>query len=145
MRVMRIRVLALCSLLLATPAVAQEDFEARGSNLIGLSRIFGELHHIRRMCDPDREGDVWRNRMKRLIDLEQPSFDLRELMVGAFNDGYTAAQDRFSYCDNDSEDYAAARASVGEALVSSLTAPLYSAERGYDDPSVVVVRGDEPE
>jgi len=139
---MKVRVLAFCSVLLATPVSAQETFEARASNLAGLSRIFGELHHIRRMCDPDREGDVWRDRMKRLIDLEQPSFDLRERLVRAFNEGYTLAQDRFSYCDNDAEDYAAARASVGEALVSNLTAPLYSAERGFDDPSVVVVRGE---
>ncbi len=125
------------------PAAAQEDFAARRSGLVGLARVFGELHHIRRMCDPDREGDVWRNRMKRLIDYEQPSFDLREDMVGAFNGGYTSAQHDFSQCDNDAEDYAAARAANGEALVSGLTAPLYAAARGPEDPSVNIVRGDQ--
>ena len=103
--------------------------------------IFGELHHIRRLCEPDREGDVWRDRMKRLIDLEQPSFDLREEMVGSFNDGYSSAQSRFAFCDRDAEDYAAARALTGEALVSNLSASLYEAERGEEDDSVNIVRG----
>lgn len=127
----------------ALPAAAQDEYEARRAALSGLSQIFGELHHIRRLCEPDREGDIWRDRMKRLIDLEQPSFDLREEMVGAFNDGYSRAQSRFAYCDRDAEDYAAARAMTGEALVSNLTASLYEAERGEDDASVNVVRGAE--
>jgi len=127
----------------ALPAAAQDEYEARRAALAGLSQIFGELHHIRRLCEPEREGDIWRDRMKRLIDLEQPSFDLREEMVGAFNDGYSQAQARFAYCDRDAEDYAAARAMTGEALVSNLTASLYEAERGEDDASVNIVRGAE--
>jgi uncharacterized protein (TIGR02301 family) len=139
---------SLISLLFAvaavTPAVAQEgDYGARKRSLVSLAQIFGELHHVRRTCDPDREADVWRNRMKRLIDLEEPSFDVRERMVGAFNDGYLSAQARFPYCDRDAEDYAAARAYAGEALVSNLTAPLYAAERGEDAADVSVFRGNE--
>ncbi len=130
------------ALLLASPSWAQDDFDARRHALTSLSTIFGELHHIRRMCDPDREGDLWRDQMKRLIDLEQPSFDLRDEMVGAFNAGYASAQDRFSFCDNDAEDYAAARAASGGALVDNLSAPLYAAARGEEDDSVDVVRGD---
>jgi uncharacterized protein (TIGR02301 family) len=130
--------------LAAAPAAAQEgDYGARQRSLVSLAQIFGELHHIRRTCDPDREADAWRNRMKRLIDLEEPSFEVRELMVGAFNDGYVSAQGRFPYCDRDAEDYAAARAYAGEALVSNLTAPLYAAERSEDAPDVTVFRGNE--
>ena len=55
------------------------------------------MHHIRRTCDPDREGDFWRNQMKRLIDLEQPSFELRDAMVSAFNGGYTSAGDTIAW------------------------------------------------
>lgn len=138
------RALILAAVILATPAAAQEgDYGARQRGLVSLAQIFGELHHIRRTCDPDREADVWRNRMKRLIDLEDPSFDVREQMVGAFNDGYVSAQARFPYCDRDAEDYAAARAYAGEALVSNLTAPLYGAERGDDPDGVNVFRGTE--
>ena len=141
----RIIVLFAACLVAALPAAAQEDYRARSAALTGLSRIFGELHHIRRMCEPAREGDAWRDRMKRLIDLEQPSFDLREEMVGAFNDGYRSAQDRFSFCDRNAEDYAAARAVTGEALVASLSAPLIAAERGEDAEGVNVFRGGDPQ
>lgn len=136
------RIFFVLTILFALPAAAEDDYEARRSALTGLARIFGELHHIRRLCEPDNEADIWRDRMKRLIDLEQPSFDLREEMVGSFNEGYQNAQSGFAYCDRDAQDYAAARAQTGEALVSNLSAPLYAAERGEDDSSVDVVRGD---
>jgi len=140
------RVLFIIALIFALPAAAQESYEARRAALAGLSRIFGELHHIRRMCAPEREADIWRDRMKQLIDLEQPSFDLREEMVGAFNDGYQSAQARFDYCDRNAEDYAAARAMTGEALVANLAAPLYEAARGEEDDNVFVIRGgDDPQ
>lgn len=126
----------------ASPAASQEDYEARRRALTGISEIFGELHHIRRSCAPERESDAWRDRMKRLIDLEQPAFDLREEMVDRFNDGYASALARFPYCDRDAEDYAAARAAAGEALVAGLAAPLFAAARGGDDDSVNVYRGD---
>jgi len=133
-------------LVAAFPAAAQDDYAARKSALTGLSGIFGELHHIRRMCEPREESDIWRDRMKRLIDLEQPAFDLRDEMVGAFNDGYRAAQSRFDYCDRRAEDYAAARAAAGEALVSGLSAPLFEAAFGEDADGVTVFRGgDDPQ
>ncbi len=136
--------LVLLVLIAAAPALAQEgDYGARQRGLVSLAQIFGELHHIRRTCDPDREADIWRNRMKRLIDLEEPSFDVREQMVAAFNDGYVSAQSRFPYCDRGAEDFAAARAYAGEALVSNLTAPLFAAERGEDAADVTVFRGNE--
>lgn len=135
------KILLVLTMISALPAAAQDEYEARRAALTGLSRIFGELHHIRRLCEPGREGDIWRDRMKGLIDLEQPSFDLRDEMVGSFNDGYSSAQSRFANCDRDAEDYAAARALTGEALVSNLTMSLYEAGRGEEDDSVNVVRG----
>lgn len=123
------------------PAAAQENYDLRRASLSALSGIFGELHHIRRLCAPEREGDAWRERMKRLIELEQPSFDLREEMVRAFNSGYSSAQMDFSRCDREADDYAAARAETGRALIDNLTAPLYAAERGADAEGVNVIRG----
>jgi uncharacterized protein (TIGR02301 family) len=127
----------------AAPALAQSA--ARDGALVSLSRIFGEMHHLRRMCEPEAEADAWRNRMKRLIDLEQPSFELRESMVGAFNDGYLSAQTRHPVCDGEARDYAAARAAAGEALVSNLTAEIYAEQRQSDESDVAVIRGNEPQ
>ncbi|MEM9495486.1 MAG: TIGR02301 family protein [Pseudomonadota bacterium] len=123
-----IATLLACALFVAAPAYAQDDgdYRDRLNDLVTISGIFGEMHHIRRNCDPRREGDVWRDRMKKLIDFEGPQGPARERMVGAFNDGYRAAQRRFDYCDRDARDYAARRAATGDAIVARLMAPLYS-------------------
>ncbi|MBL4618786.1 MAG: hypothetical protein JKX88_01650, partial [Marinicaulis sp.] len=35
-----------------------DDYQIRKTDLVLLSAIFGELHHIRRHCNPRQEGDV---------------------------------------------------------------------------------------
>ncbi len=139
--------LLIAILILATPVSTQEvaaqesEWRDRQTALSGLAQIYGELHHIRRMCEPRDEADVWRDSMKKLIELEEPSFDVREAMVKAFNAGYSAAQNRYSYCDRQAEDFAAARAAQGDAYIRSLTAPLYEAMRDDDADGVTVWRG----
>ncbi len=108
------------------PAAAQDfnDYQVRKTDLVLLSSIFGELHHIRRHCDPRMEGDIWRTRMKKLVDLEEPQASAREEMVAAFNKSYRAAQDHFPTCSRQSRDHAAARAARGDAIIERLTASL---------------------
>lgn len=110
-----------------------QDFEAyqqRQRDLASLAGLFGELHHIRRTCDPRYEADVWRDRMKQLLELEEPQEGEREALVGAFNQGYRTAQSRFPACTREARDYAAARAAAGETIVARLTAPLRDATEG---------------
>lgn len=118
--------------LVFTPLFAQaQDYEAyveRQRDLTVISAIFGELHHIRRTCDPRYEADVWRERMKRLISLEEPDEQFREQLVAQFNDGYRKAQRAFPGCDRRARDYAAARAAQGEDIVRRLTAALEEEE-----------------
>lgn len=106
---------------------AFEDYQVRQSDLVALSALFGEMHHIRRQCNPRVEGDVWRERMKSLVDLEEPQPAARDDMVAAFNKGYRAAQQRFRSCSRDARDHAAARAAQGEMIVARLIAPLKEA------------------
>lgn len=104
-----------------------EDYQVRQSDLVALSALFGEMHHIRRQCNPRGEGDVWRERMKTLVDLEEPQPEARDEMVAAFNKGYRAAQQRFRSCSRNARDHAAARAARGEMIVARLVAPLEKA------------------
>ncbi len=116
--------------LAASPAAAQ-DLEAyleRQRDLSLLSSLFGELHHIRRTCEPRYEADIWRDRMKKLITLEEPEEAMREKLVAQFNDGYRRAQRRFPGCSRDARDYAAARAATGDAIIRRLTASLEEEE-----------------
>ena len=110
-------------------ALAQnlDEYNQRKDDLAELATIFGELHHIRRQCEPRIEANVWRERMKRLIALEEPQTDVHEEMVANFNRGYRRAQNRFDYCDRRARDYAAARARDGEMIVARLTQPLQRA------------------
>ena len=130
-------------LLIAAPAFAQDPYAAyleRQKNLTRLSEIFGELHHIRRTCEPRREADVWRNRMKRLVSLEEPTAQQRNAMVEAFNKGYAAARKSYIACERNAEDRAAAAALEGEQLVAALTAPLRPAETELEN-GAYVTRG----
>lgn len=97
----------------------------RGDDLKSLARIFGQLHHIRRTCEPQREADVWRDRMRRMIELEEPYPTLRTEMIEAFNGGFRDAQARFPYCDRDARDAAAASARDAEDVTTRLITPLY--------------------
>ena len=107
---------------------AAQDFEAyqqRQKDLVALSGVFGALHHLRRTCEPRREADRWRERMKQLVELEEPQTALREEMVGSFNAQYRNAQRRYLVCDRRARDRAASQALRGDDLVARLTAPLY--------------------
>lgn len=120
-------VLGLC--LFASPALAQTaaDYRQRQQDLVELASVFGELHHIRRLCEPRFEGDVWRERMKKLVELEQPQFEAREEMVKKFNAAYRSAGNRFLNCDRRARDYAAKRALFGESIIARLSVPLENA------------------
>ncbi|MEO0398471.1 MAG: TIGR02301 family protein [Pseudomonadota bacterium] len=129
---MRSRYIALAGLLFVsalgasvslTPAMAL-DYGKRQGDLKALSAVFGELHHLRRMCEPSRETDFWRERMKQMVSLEQPTASLRRQLVSAFNGGYTSAQQKHSRCSGEARRFAAERASAGRALTSKLAGGL---------------------
>jgi len=111
----------------AAPALGASDYQARHGDLVTLAGIFGELHHIRRNCEPRREADIWRDRMRRLVDLEEPRDLARNEMVASFNKSYRNAQGRYAYCDRDARAHAARRAAEGDAVIVRLMAPLYEA------------------
>ena len=120
-----------------------EDYQRRHANLVAISSIFGELHHIRRHCNPRMEGDVWRERMKTLVELEEPQPAAREEMVSAFNESYRAAQRRYPSCTRQARDYAASSAQRGEIIIARLTAPLFESVREDNENSVFVFEPNE--
>lgn len=135
-------VIATAAFLSNAGAQTFESYQQRQKDLILLSQIFGELHLIRRHCEPRMEGDIWRNRMKKLIDLEEPQAAAREEMAASFNKGYRSALRRFPSCDRRARDYAAGRAALGGDIIERLTAPLYEA-MAEDEALPTVWRGAE--
>lgn len=140
MKVLLVTIVALAAIVSSAAAQTYEDYQRRHADLIALSAIFGELHYIRRTCEPRYEADAWRERMKKLIDLEQPQDSEREEMVSNFNAGYRRVLDRFPVCNARARDYAAARAAQGDEIVDRLLAPLYQT-LSDDEQLPRVVRG----
>ena len=125
-----------------TASARAQDLEAykqRQQDLFALAELFGELHHLRRTCDPGFEADVWRERMKKLIDLEEPQTSEREAMVQQFNKGYRTAQSRHPSCDRRARDYAAARAAQGDVVVDRLANALRESEEDDFAPSPYLI------
>jgi uncharacterized protein (TIGR02301 family) len=125
--VMKFSCLIIATVLMSVGAAAAQDLESyqqRQRDLAALAELFGEMHHIRRTCEPRFEADVWRERMKQMIDLEEPQTEEREALVQQFNKGYRGAQARFPVCDRRARDYAAGRAAQGDAVVQRLSEAL---------------------
>jgi len=85
--------LVLASLAFANPAVAQD----RGQIMLDLSRVLGEAHALRQLCE-GADDYFWRDRMSRLLlaeGLDEPSeIRLRE----TFNEGYERRLAQFDAC-----------------------------------------------
>lgn len=111
---------------LISVATAQdlETYQQRQRDLNALAKLFGEMHHLRRSCEPQFEADVWRERMQKLLELEEPQAVERETLVQQFNEGYRDAQRRYPSCDRRARDYAASRAAQGGVIVGRLTQAL---------------------
>lgn len=114
-----------------------ETYQQRQRDLAALAELFGEMHHIRRTCEPRFEADVWRERMKQLIELEEPQAQEREALVQQFNKGYRGAQSRFPACDRRARDYAAARAAQGDAVVRRLSEALLEEDLAIASPYLI--------
>ena len=121
--------------LAASAANAQnlDNYEQRQSDLTSLSSVFGSLHYIRRICEPRIEANIWRERMKEIIKLEDPAPKQRDDMVAAFNAAYNEAQRRYPRCSRRAEDFAAMRAAMGNDYVARLAGPLYETLRNQDN------------
>lgn len=129
-------------LMSAGAAVAQdlETYQQRQRDLAALAELFGEMHHIRRTCEPRLEADVWRERMKQMLDLEEPQAAEREALVQQFNKGYRGAQSRFPSCDRRARDYAAGRAAQGDEVVRRLSDALHEEDLTVASPFVTPPR-----
>lgn len=105
-------------------ALQLEEFVKRQNNLVSLSGIFGELHHIRRTCVPALESTIWRDRMQNLVSLEEPDSETHLKMVTAFNDGFQKSKSLFSQCTKSAQEEGKNLAFRGATLVRDLTQPL---------------------
>lgn len=125
-RVLLFTALSILVMYSASPAQGRQydQYLQRQQDLVSLANIFGQLHHIRRTCNPRREANIWRERMQNLIELEEPDNDTHLNMVNAFNEGFRASRSSHPQCTRDAQDAGKDLAFKGNEIVQRLSAPL---------------------
>jgi len=89
--------------------------------LTDLSYALGEAHALRTVC-LGPEDQVWRGRMSRVIEVEQPDDPFRRRLVDAFNAGFVTGQARNPTCRETTPGEERAAARRGRDLARGLAA-----------------------
>ena len=79
------------------PAAAQSDTKPYDEKLMRLSEILGAVHYLRELCGGS-DGQVWRERMRELMDAEGSSALRRAKLTRSFNNGYRSYSRTYNSC-----------------------------------------------
>jgi uncharacterized protein (TIGR02301 family) len=109
---------------LATGALAQAGGDADSrpydDKLLRLSEILGAVHYLRELCGAS-EGQLWRDRMKELMDAEGSSALRRAKLTQSFNNGYRSYSRTYSTCTASARTAISRFLSEGADLADALT------------------------
>lgn len=83
-------------LLAAAPARAQ-DVKPYDERLMRLSEILGAVHYLRELCG-NSDGQLWRERMRDIMDGEGSSTLRRAKLTRSFNTGYRSYSRTYQSC-----------------------------------------------
>lgn len=120
----------ICALLLAM-AVTVSGVSAQGTSgetrpyddkLLRLCEILGAVHYLRELCGAN-DGQLWRDRMKELMDSEGSSALRRAKLTRSFNNGYRSYSRTYNTCSSSAQTainrFLAEGAEVATGLVKS--------------------------
>lgn len=79
------------------PAHAQTNDKPYDDRLLRLSEILGAVHYLRELCGAN-EGQVWRERMRELVDAEGSTALRRARFSRSFNQGYQSYSRTYKEC-----------------------------------------------
>lgn len=102
-RSLRIAIAAGMSAALLAPgaALAQgmntADSKPYDERLMRLAEILGSVHYLRELCESS-DGQLWRDRMRELIDAEGSSALRRARLTRSFNQGYNSYSRTYKTC-----------------------------------------------
>ncbi|HEU0160483.1 MAG TPA: TIGR02301 family protein [Hyphomicrobiaceae bacterium] len=82
---------------LAQPQVGSLENRPYDDKLLRLSEILGAVHYLRELCG-NNDGQLWRDRMKDLINAEGSSALRRAKLTRSFNDGYRSYSRTYYSC-----------------------------------------------
>ncbi len=76
---------------------APADAKPYDDKLLRLAEILGAVHYLRELCSAN-DGQLWRDRMKELIDTEGGTAIRRARLTRSFNQGYRSYRRTYVTC-----------------------------------------------
>jgi uncharacterized protein (TIGR02301 family) len=81
----------------ASPAIAADDDKPYDDRLMRLSEILGAVHYLRELCGAN-DGQLWRDRMRDIMEGEGSSALRRAKLARSFNNGYRSYGRTYQSC-----------------------------------------------
>jgi len=101
----RIAAAALLAMAATCAAAAQgttTDIRPYDDKLLRLSEILGAVHYLRELCGAN-DGQLWRDRMRELMDTEGSTALRRAKLTRSFNNGYRSYSRTYSSCSSSAQ------------------------------------------
>jgi uncharacterized protein (TIGR02301 family) len=111
-----VALLGLC----AQTALNAPDAKPYDDKLLRLSEILGAVHYLRELCGAS-DGQLWRDRMKELMDTEGASALRRNKLTRSFNNGYRSYSRTYNSCTPSAQTAITRFLSEGAEIAESLT------------------------
>ena len=78
-------------------AISPSDAKPYDDRLMRLSEVLGAVHYLRELCGAN-DGQLWRDRMKELMDAEGSTALRRAKLTRSFNNGYRSYSRTYNSC-----------------------------------------------
>jgi uncharacterized protein (TIGR02301 family) len=86
----------------AQAPASSPDSRPYDDKLLRLSEILGAVHYLRELCGAN-DGQLWRDRMKELMDAEGSSALRRARLTRSFNNGYRSYSRTYNNCTSSAQ------------------------------------------
>jgi uncharacterized protein (TIGR02301 family) len=122
---MAVALLAATLVGLAGPCARAQQAETKpyDERLVRLSEILGAVHYLRELCG-NNDGQIWRDRMRELIEGEGTTASRRAKLTKGFNDGYRSYSRTYQSCTPTAQvainRFLTEGAQIADTLVSSV-------------------------
>lgn len=107
-------------LVLSIQSAAAQDTRPYDDRLLRLSEILGAIHYLRELCG-NNDGQLWRDKMRELMEAEGSSALRRAKLIRSFNNGYRSYSRTYAACSASAQvavsRFLAEGTQIGEALM----------------------------
>lgn len=108
---------------IAQPGIVSPDNKPYDERLMRLSEILGAVHYLRELCGAN-DGQLWRDRMRELMDTEGSSALRRAKLTQSFNNGYRSYSRTYNTCTTSAQTaitrFLSEGAEIADGLVKSV-------------------------